>query len=172
MILPNFFIFLYSRDKNTVTFINTDGDKQTESNNINIARMYGNGSSIALNGEYKNGLDYFKNTTSDNCGIALYLGSGSTKPTENDYTLESPISVSDLPITIGHVDMQTDIDKFMIVSITVQNVTDHNITVSELGLFDAVRYSGIDLYMLAREVLDTPVIMEPNDIKTFTMVIK
>ena len=60
----------------------------------------------------------------------------------------------------------------MIVSITVENVTAENITVSEMGLFAAAHYSGNTVLMIAREVLDTPVIIEPGVARTFTMTIK
>ena len=172
MILPNFINFLYTRDKITFTYIDTNGVTKTCANNLEISRLYGDGSNIGLNTNYKIGIDGLCNLTQNSGGIALYLGKGTTKPTENDYTLEDPISVSDLPITIGHVDMQTAIDKFMIVSITVENVTAENITVSEMGLFAAAHYSGNTVLMIAREVLDSPVIIEPGVARTFTMTIK
>lgn len=172
MILPNFINFLYTRDKSTFTYIDTNGVTKTCTNNLEISRLYGNGSNIELNANYKIGIDGLCNLTQNSGGIALYLGKGTTKPTENDYTLEDPISVSDLPITIGHVDMQTAIDKFMIVSITVENVTAENITVSEMGLFAAAHYSGNTVLMIAREVLDSPVVIEPGVARTFTMTIK
>lgn len=173
MILPNFINFLYTRDKSTFKYIDTSGATKTCANSLEISRLYGDGSNIGLNSNYKIGIDGLCNLTGGSSGgIALYLGKGTTKPTENDYTLEDPISVSDLPITIGHVDMQTAIDKFMIVSIIVENTTTENITVSEMGLFAASHYSGNTVLMIAREVLDTPVIIEPGVARIFTMTIK
>lgn len=101
-------------------------------------------------------------------GIAF--GSGTTPPQKTDYKLENHITTG---LTYsGENTNQTDGVTNWVQ--TVQNTSTAQITITEVGLFTRYRNSqGKDLttFLLTRTVLDTPVVLQPNEVKTFTITI-
>jgi hypothetical protein len=100
-------------------------------------------------------------------GIAF--GSGTTPPQKTDYKLENYITTG---LTYsGNNTNQTDGVANWVQ--TVQNTSTAQITITEVGLFSRYAYTGgrFDTFLLTRTVLDTPVVLQPNEVKTFTITI-
>ncbi len=121
-------------------------------------------------------------TTPDNnssgAGI-LILGSGDTPPTPDDYCLDSWIPTTDLKIAAYGAIRCKGYDDDIIGGLwgTYYNVTNENITVKEIGIMVGGFYYENDAYvytkyLLAREVLENPVIIKPQEGCTFNFTIK
>ena len=101
-------------------------------------------------------------SSNTDAGIYMLLGSGATQPTPDDYKMDSIIdgySVIDQKHTV--FTEQCD-GQLLLIYRTIQNTSDSPIIINETGLF------GWNI-MIAREVLDEPVILEPGKKHTFTM---
>ena len=103
----------------------------------------------------------------------IWLVTGTTQPTENDYNLESRItsglSASTPTITYG-VDISGNPYKELLFTLT--NTTSSDISISEIGFFQesfvaatqgAIPGSSATAIMLDRTVLSTPVTVPAND---------
>ena len=110
-------------------------------------------------------------------GNFLFLGSGKTNPTLDDYTLQSPINYNEngLHVISLNQNLKTDYKIFKSFHLTVKNNGTDPIEVSEIGWFAAWtsdgNYSQNSNWirtMFAREVFDT-ITLQPNEIRTFTM---
>ena len=101
-------------------------------------------------------------------GCRLLLGSGITPPTINDYKLENLVSDYTC-ITQTHTLFVEYSASAIMVTRTIQNPSlAEPLTIKEVGLFGA---TGTKLYMIAREVLDEPVVLQPGEKHSFTMTI-
>lgn len=93
----------------------------------------------------------------------LIVGGGTTQPTLDDIDLESEINTDTLTKTtltwtatsVGNV----------VFTRSFTNITNKNVTISELGLFAV---DGADAFLLAREVLSIPRTVVPNETVTFS----
>lgn len=96
----------------------------------------------------------------------VYFGSGSTPATRDDYTLEAPIT-SGLTITNGTVAYGGIAgDYYAHALFTVQNTSENEITISEVGLFTPLAYDCSanvsnahiwNLFLMDRVVLEEPI---------------
>lgn len=102
------------------------------------------------------------------------FGSGNTEVTEDDYKLESFIS-SGLSLVSsscsGTVVMDADKNgstRTCAVEMIIKNTSTENLTIAEIGFYQTIFYSKNSYYnfLLHREVLDSPVVMEPNSTLT------
>ena len=103
----------------------------------------------------------------------IYLGSGTTAPTYDDYTLESPIPLTKLKISNFDIVRAADFDTLFTISSIVENISNENIDVSEIAWVfksDNDGYS-IGAVLLARETFDT-ITIKPGEIRSFVMTIK
>lgn len=101
-------------------------------------------------------------------GIAF--GSGTTPPQKTDYKLENHITTG-LTYSGNNTNQTDGVTKWVQ---TVQNTSTAQITITEVGLFSAYsNWAGQELipFLLTRTVLDTPVVLQPNEVKTFTLTI-
>lgn len=102
--------------------------------------------------------------------IKILLGSGDTTPTDSDIKLEEEISTL---TTISSYTPSSNAyeDNYIVTSsITVKNNTNENIVVKEMGIVNIRYLSTYNYYFLyAREVLETPITIEPNQTKSFSM---
>jgi hypothetical protein len=120
---------------------------------------------------------YFTNNT-DSAGIGPYmvLGSGDTPPTPDDYKLDSFIPTTELSVqgfSCGGPVNQNPIEYFGTFTYAYKNETNSNITVKEVGLAKTIESNGVPSHLLLiREVLQNPVVIKPEEITTFTIVIK
>lgn len=113
-------------------------------------------------------------------GNYVFLGSGTTEPTEDDYTLESPYAYSDSGLHVTSITQayKPDYKTNRVYTITVRNNSAEDITVSEMGWFCAMSFNGgthsdSDYYrvMLARDVIE-PVTIKPGEVRAFPMSIE
>lgn len=106
------------------------------------------------------------NTTTQ--GVFIAYGAGTTRPTSNDYNLESEIS--DLTLLGNSLSIT---DNGYITTSSIKNTSNEDIIVKELGIFETSRsaYGQRTTFMLTRNVLETPITINPNETKTFTITI-
>ena len=121
-------------------------------------------------------------TNKSTSGLCMVLGSGDTPPTKDDYKLESWIPTADLSVEsyagFGPLN-QYPPTKICSLTTTFRNNTNENITVKEVGVCIALsKASYFDTtispkyILLVREVLENPVIIKPDEITSFTVVMK
>lgn len=106
-------------------------------------------------------------------GVCIYTGSGTTEPTADDYNLESPYTDVKM-VSLTGSSVSTDVHtvpSYKSYTATLSNAAEENRTISEVGLMisfpSSVSGSKAKLLM-AREVLDNPITLEPGDTVTFT----
>jgi hypothetical protein len=110
-------------------------------------------------------------------GFFMVLGSGDTPPTKDDYKLESWIPTADLSVeSYSGVGPHNEWPPLKMCSLTTvfRNNTEENITVKEVGICFAIGKTGsVQKYiLLVRDVLQNPVIIKPDEITSFTVVMK
>lgn len=129
-------------------------------------------SNLLLPGKMSISLTTSYNATSSFTGMNLYLGSGSTPVSYEDYRLDTLIT-SGLTIVNnnGILETPTDISGSTISSkknFTINNSSASSITISEIGLAAGIgaavssNYGG-RVCMIYREVLDEPVTLGPGE---------
>lgn len=101
-------------------------------------------------------------------GVFIAYGNGTTIATSNDYNLEGEIT--DLTLLGNSVSIT---DNGYIVTSSVKNTLGGGIIVKELGIFETSKseYGDRQTFMLARNVLETPIMIKPGETKTFTVTI-
>lgn len=102
-------------------------------------------------------------------GVCMGFGAGSKQVSLEDYKLETIIDyLSYLSSSV------VTTEEGYIVTTSVKNNTSTDIIVSEVGLFGRGEnndYKESAPFMLTRNVLETPITIKPNEIKTFTITI-
>lgn len=97
----------------------------------------------------------------------LYIGTGTTPPTEEDITLEAPVAFT-CPVApqISRGDNQTT----LLITYTFTNNTEETKTITEIGLCSRVVESTTNspAVLFNRRLLDTPVVMNAGDAYAFT----
>lgn len=103
-------------------------------------------------------------------GAILALGSGNTPAAVDDLTLNNVIDDYTV-VSQTHTLFSKQIsDTMCVYSRTVKNTSDAPLTISEMGIF--IGHNSWQLSaMVARDVLDTPVVLQPGKKYTFTMTI-
>lgn len=109
----------------------------------------------------------YKETGSSNPGtfsqICIAFGSGTAAPKITDYKLESWISEG-----LTYTNNSCEKGTIMILTQTVTNSSSDPITISEIVTAFTNTYASA---CITRSVLQNPVTLQPNDIKTFTVTI-
>ena len=124
----------------------------------NFSDSFSEGSTDKLNTDYSNG----------SFGCCLLVGAGTTPPTIDDYKLDSLVSNYTV-LAQTHITFSKYSANAFIITRTIQNPSSTEpLTIKEVGLFGG---DGEKLYMIAREVLDEPVILQPGEKHAFTMTI-
>lgn len=101
-------------------------------------------------------------------GRGIAFGSGTTPPQKTDYKLENYITTG-LTYSGNNTNKTDGVANWVQ---TVQNTSTAQITITEVGLFSKYRDSdAYNTFLLTRTVLDTPVVLQPNEVKTFTITI-
>lgn len=101
----------------------------------------------------------------------LVVGTGITKDKSTDYTMEYIIQDTSILQVVSQTSSiyYTQLaDSLGTVSRTIKNVSDTTITITEIGLYTRGTYDN-ELWLLYREVLDSPVTLEPGKKYTFTI---
>ena len=108
--------------------------------------------------------------------LALYVGNDNTAPTADDYTMDD----TNLGLTVVNTTGTNDStagsytqNYIAIFNRTFRNDTNADITVSEVGIIGSGRgpFSNPKTFLIARDVLSTPVIIAPGEAYTLTMYI-
>ena len=146
-------------------------------NTINFGTLitYGNSNMKlkSLNGGLS---DNYQGSYVNNCFVAL--GTNTTAPTYQDYAFNR---ITTLNQTNNVVNRQSwagsqTYEGILQVITTYQNTGSSDVTVSELGIITAYNTSEWDnpaqAALVAREVLDSPVIIAPGETYAFSMTIK
>lgn len=95
----------------------------------------------------------------------IVFGSGTTPPQKTDYKIENHIA-DGLIYSNNSTSKANNVVNWVQ---TVQNTSSKPITISEVGLFSAYGENRLCV-LLTRTVLDNPVVLQPNDVKTFTII--
>ena len=96
-------------------------------------------------------------------GCYLLIGSGDSQETPDAYKLDSVITQYSV-INQTHTFSDKYSGSVLLINRVIQNTSEEAFTVKEIGLF------GTN-YMIAREVLPEPVVLQPGEKHTFTMTI-
>ena len=155
MLLNNFIATMYAEMKTTDT-IGTIRDKTRFDGNIIMSMPSNSYSETSRNPSF----------SPFSRGIAFV--SGTTPPQKTDYKLENYITTG-LTYSGNNTNTADGVANWVQ---TVQNTSTAQITITEVGLFS--KYDNSDTYntfLLTRTVLDTPVVLQPNEVKTFTITI-
>ena len=96
-------------------------------------------------------------------GIYLLIGSGNSEESINSYKLDSVISNYTCINQMHTLDTEFNNNLLTVVR-TIQNTSTEEFTIREVGLFAAN-------YMVARELLETPVTIQPGEKYTLSMTI-
>lgn len=116
-------------------------------------------------------------------GSMLFVGNGTTAPTEDDYNLESLIEYSAEglhmeSISLAYNENAGHYKTNRIMTVVLKNKSNTNITVSEIGWFLSVpkeygaeEGSNYFRVMMAREVFE-PVTIKQGEVRAFTMSIE
>jgi hypothetical protein len=114
-------------------------------------------------------------------GSYIFLGSGTTVPTKDDYTLEVPYTYASdgLHVVSMAKSYKETYTTNRVYTITVKNNSNEDITVSEIGWFlawctDGTTGATPSAYfknLMAREVFE-PVTIKPGETRAFTMSIE
>lgn len=156
MLLNNFIATMYPSMKITITAGTINDATGFDESSISSvsSNFYSDTSNASLHAPF-------------NRGIAF--GSGTTPPQKTDYKLENYITTG-LTYSGNNTNQTDGIANWVQ---TVQNTSTAQITITEVGLFS--RYPGTgatySTLLLTRTVLDTPVVLQPNEVKTFTITI-
>lgn len=101
----------------------------------------------------------------------IYLGSGNTEPTYDDYTLESVIPMSNFSVKNFNIVRNNDFKTLFTITSTFENISDNNIEISEIGWYKVSDRNNNAVLLMARETFDT-ITMKPGEIRSFVMTIK
>lgn len=100
----------------------------------------------------------------------LVIGTGNTAEKSTDYCLESKITEGYDCSSLSRRYIQTDKKDAIYVYGVITNTGDSAITVSEVGfeMYDSINTVS-SYFLMARQVLDKPVTIEPGEAKTFNV---
>ena len=103
-------------------------------------------------------------------GICLLIGSGTTEPSHEDYKLVNEITNYEvLSQSIIRNNNKND-SEFLDITRIIRNNTAQDITVSEIGVcIKTMQNYACASVLIAREVLESPVIVKPGEKHSFTM---
>lgn len=109
-------------------------------------------------------------SSNNKAGVCMGFGAGSKQVSLEDYNLETIIdNLSYLSSSV-----ETTEEGYIVIT-SAKNNTSTDIIVSEVGIFcRGQNQSGTNVshpFMLTRKVLETPITINPNEIKTFTIAI-
>lgn len=146
-------------DYTTTTATNNFTDEQTD---YDWAEIITNNKQFSSNADPR----YIAN------GFVLFVGTGNTPETKNDYKLANSIELDVTSASCTHnANGKTYVER------TFQNNTGLSVTIKELGCYMFSFNPGsmaddLPVIMIARKVLETPVVIADGDNQTFTYVIK
>ena len=99
----------------------------------------------------------------------LVIGTGNTAEKSTDYCLESKITEGYDCSALSRRYIQTDKKDAIYVYGVITNTGDSAITVAEVGLEMYDGYTNAGYFLMARQVLDKPITIEPGEAKTLNV---
>lgn len=110
----------------------------------------------------------------------IVAGSGVTPPTEDDYNIETPISLNYTSVPVEALSLDNNGNPLVTLTIQATNNSNTTITISELGYFVGVgcndtsgaASSTVRSILIDRTVLDTPVTIPADGSATITYTLK
>lgn len=153
MLLNNFITTLYNR----LNVVETSGVTHLE---LDTDTYPGSAPSTDYHNSSVNNSRYFPYYR------GIVFGSGTTPPQKTDFKIENHIA-DGLIYSNNSTSKTNNIVNWIQ---TVQNTSSEPITISEVGLFSAYGATYLCV-LLTRTVLDNPVVLQPNEVKTFTITI-
>lgn len=110
--------------------------------------------------------------------VCIYLGTGTTEPTKDDYKMENPLTSTQLnvlehDITYNITNTDGKIVKTININASIKNRSGSALSISEFGLTQFARPDGsfyINQFLLYRETFE-PIIIEPDGLFSFTKTI-
>lgn len=106
-------------------------------------------------------------------GTGMFLGTGSTPATKDDYKLENMIEFAEDGLTVLSETLNHMVDEDTLYNyvLTVKNNSAEAITISESGMISRINNSDInETFLWARDTFE-PVTLQPGDTRAFTMTI-
>lgn len=100
------------------------------------------------------------------------IGTGTTNVEKTDYKLESIISsgyTASVEEKIINAPSTTDTSMYSVVTNITNTSSSETIQFSEIGLFVSSPSGASYIYMIAREVFDTPITLAPGETKSFVL---
>lgn len=157
MLLNNFMATMYPGMKTTATTGTIENNTRFENTDITsrAGNLYSEETSIFALAPFSRGIAF---------------GSGTTPPQKTNYKLENYITTG-LTYSGNNTNQTDGVTNWVQ---TVQNTSTAQITITEVGLFSRCFNpvgQGLTSFLLTRTVLDTPVVLQPNEVKTFTITI-
>ena len=112
-------------------------------------------------------------------GGSILLGTGTTTPTKNDYTLEQPLesSIQVSVLSRSNTNIQSpaqvysDVPSLLYVTALVTNESEADVTISEIGMTTNLGSNYTTKTLLTRTVLDEPIVMESGKTYQITVAI-
>jgi hypothetical protein len=118
---------------------------------------------------------WYNYSWSADTGVQIVLGSGDTAVTEDDYKLDTMIdpTAATLEYISGEVPVISSAKTIYHINNTLRNASANTLTIREIGLTARLAYSwqSNEAILLAREVLSTPVTMQPNQVLNFAITV-
>lgn len=111
--------------------------------------------------------DYSNNTRPEkmnDCCLALFMGSGNTPVDYEDYNLEALITNYE-KVSENFINRPNE-KEFHVRNCVIKNNQSENIKITEIGLFGSIAGNAV---LIAREILEKPVVLEPGKLHSFTM---
>lgn len=100
-------------------------------------------------------------------GFTLFVGSGNTAVTANDYCLDTPVTLN-----VVAASCTTNASGLVTVLRTFENNTGSSVTINEIGLYVFAYFPATaPVVMIGRKVLSTPVTIPNGEQRTFEYIV-
>lgn len=133
-------------------------------NGVSYSFTSANGLNAWRSGTFKT---FLSGSAGSTIGSTFIYGTGNTPVTADDYCLASPITIQS-GYTNRSATITTDTMNFKITATMVVEWSGAETTISEIGMYYGFQDYG---WLLAREVLDSPITVNNGDTFTVSMVI-
>lgn len=151
---------------NSTTASNSYVDEQTSYTWYNVVSTFADNATTMNNSTTNAG--FRKN------GFTMFVGTGDTAVTADDYKLDTPVTLDVLNASCVH-----NSDNTTVITRTFQNNTGNDVVIKEKGIYvfasqsgnSGLSSGGVPVVMIGRKVLDTPVTIPNGGAYTFTTTI-
>lgn len=169
MLTNNFKLLIPFQDYDELLFKNVKGEDTSYTNvlvyNTYYQRnrhnnIYPPTSTYNTNTSFNSFTDEQSTYNWNSCAYTIFVGSGLTTPTIDDYKLDNALTLD----TLNQAVLRSN--NIMSIIRTFINTTDEAVTINEVGLY-VVKSNNLPV-LIGRKVLEAPVVLNPNETFTFT----